>query len=330
MSEISKREENNLIDPDEYLKKVEPKDDEDDFIPADELSKIVPTLLSSERLNGPFRHIEYKDADTIDVPNDKIDFRFAYSIPGEKLKSCVAKQYGDPDRWRMLDNIIFKSNGADVDLIGVLPTGYNVLFCPEHQRFHGAVSLNDKIIYIFGDIATPKSLLTLLHEMGHAFDEEESRKADRAKIDSSKINYRIAEEVRSERAATAFALRILRPFLKDQKFKIDAINFLKKIALQSYYDHALQNMERSSNADTKTREDDMDVGYMEGWDNEIPKERVPLYYDFYGWKTTDAYKQWKNNEDNKYLEDDKEVETWIDWIGKTGYDYKKDIKELGE
>ncbi|MCX6720921.1 MAG: hypothetical protein NTW11_03910 [Candidatus Staskawiczbacteria bacterium] len=242
MSDIPRRESNNLLNPDDYLRRL--LDPAEDFISLDELERATPIKESLGRLDKPLAEVKYNDEGEVRINNDNINFRFVYSRVDEDKRDGIEeylskiphkKQQNDIGNWRNLDQMFFNIDGADVNLLDVLPNGYKVLFCPEPGTIHGATDEKDKVIKVLGDIVTPRAIIIMLHEIGHTID---LANENRLKFDLSKKNYDVAEMIRRERTATAFAFKALKPFLKDQQFKNDVVNYLKNAALDSYYGKA--------------------------------------------------------------------------------------------
>lgn len=329
MSEFEKP--NNIINPDDYLKRIELKDRDTSE------TEIEESLL---RLSVPLQHVEYRESDTVEVTSDRVNFRFSYSLPNDFLVTGIKRymretlkeaQIDGPKRnqeesknWRKLDRLSFSLGETEVDLLSILPSGYNILFCPKSSEFNGAIYLGYKKIYILGDITAPRSLITLLHEIGHIFDIENSEKPDAKTFLAQAENKDIALKLKGERGASAFAFKILRPFIIDSQFRRDVVNFLRNYALDSYYEGAREKIK--DRIYTKSYRQKEAQREMNEWrDEEEALERQIQWDNFDRWRKTDAYKQWKQTDVAKVLEDYEEFSVWQEWIGKTNYDYTKDF-----
>ncbi len=133
-----------------------------------------------------------------------------------------------------------------------------------------------------------------------------------------------AEQIRRERSASAFAFKLINPVLKNDQLKNDVRNFLKYFALAGYNCSARSTFEYVEvNQQIQQKEYNRAMGDWEVEEEEI--ERMALSYDFLEWKKTEAYKGWKDKEENKKLKDYEEFDPWNEWVKNTGYDYKKDL-----
>ncbi len=296
------------LDPDKYLKRFE---NEHLDLPKEQLEE------SLEHLGKPLKNIEYKDQDTVEVEHKDIKFKFSYSLPDQESKNGIeiyvanARErisfpaaHVDPNNWRKIDSLVFSVDDKEIDMFSILPKQYKILFCPSHEAFHGAVSETFQEIYILGDIASTRSLIILLHEIGHLFDDKHLSELHTPTGVQEKNNADLAETIRQERVATAFAFKVLKPFFKDVTLKRDVMNYLKHYALARYYKTELQTLDLRREA-----------------------EEYIVFNSYLSWKKTNAYKKWL--EDEKIAETDPEkFNKWLEWIEKTGYDYQKDLEEL--
>ena len=229
----NRNEEENPIDErvwvaEEYLKKIE----KDNGISQEIIAE------SLERLKRPLKRVDYKDFGEAEVKAENSEFSFSYILPSDQLKDEVDKyvffkRLNDlcPDKplelqdWRKLENMTFQVEDKKVSLLELLPENYNIIFNPSSEIFHGSVT--DRNIYILGDITAPISIVTLLHEIGHIYDYKNSEKrSDNPQIEFG-LHKETAETIRKERAASAFALKAMRPFLRKPQLKADVINFLE-------------------------------------------------------------------------------------------------------
>lgn len=319
-------EERRFINPEDYLKR---KALEEGNVPEDILR------ASLDRLNKPLQKIDYEENGSAEVVTDQGQFGFSYSPPDEELKTKIDRyvqyisrganseaSYTKADNWRKLDKLVFEIEDQQKDVLASLPEKYKVVFCPTTEYFHGAVS--DGCIYILGDITTPRSIITLLHEMGHVFDDANLEEKDIITPMKHGWHTNTAEKVRRERAASAFALKRLRPFFKDAQFKEDAINFLKNYALESY-NRTTREQYQQTEAEIPVLEKRARQAQGDWEVEQREMERYRLYDDFMEWQRTDAYKEWKEKEEIKKLEDYEEFSYWEEWVKNTGYDYKKDL-----
>jgi hypothetical protein len=148
----------------------------------------------------------------------------------------------------------------------MLPQEYTVVFFAGASPKSGSqFMLEEKAVILARNLTSPRSLLTLFHEVGHAQEyaqmterEQEEHLRDLRALD----RYAASEEVmsrilRRERNAWSYALAQLRPFLKrDGSGLID-----KRQALSFVHDHALRRYsaffrgQRKQNRQTEIEEE---------------------------------------------------------------------------
>lgn len=139
--------------------------------------------------------------------------------------------------FQRIQSLKFKTNDTEVDLFSLLPPGYKILYYPsatDALDHDGAMSPERKVIGVVGDIRTPLTIIILLHEMGHAVDEARLEKFGVDTLVTSHEYKDHAERLRKETAASAFAVSIIRRYLKDTLQRNDIVNYLRDYALRSY------------------------------------------------------------------------------------------------
>ena len=141
---------------------------------------------------------------------------------------------GLDSRYRRAEHIVFEHENRKYDLTEVIPETYKIFVDRQSRAKYGSVDTRGNV-FIYGDITTPKMVLILLHEIGHVVDNSRPGSRD---VAFDHPNADIALEIRSERAASAFALKFMRPFIRDTQERKDVVNLLKHDALQGYYRHA--------------------------------------------------------------------------------------------
>jgi len=307
---------------------------------------------SLTRLNVPLQEVAYQESDTVDISADEIKFNFSYSLLDEESKPGIEKYVhskstglegkpyepfiADLNNWKRLDSLTFKVGEEDKDVFTSLPKNSKIFFCPTREDFHGSTPwvhnyFTDETeynLYIIGDITCPRSIATLMHEIGHVFDYENKKKGKGSSIKggAGDYHYKTAEKIRSERTASAFAFKFMKPFLKDKQLKQDVINYLKGYALSSYNWEAREIFEKEE-VKRPYREREA-TRAMADWEVEQRElENFNMWEDFEEWKKTHAYKQWKLIEENKDLDEFEEFGAWRMWIEETNYDYSKDLKK---
>ncbi|GEM_PF-1204660 len=320
------------MDSEQYLKRIH---DEKDTLPE---AEIEATLA---RLNTPLREVVYTEHGEERVETKDFSFEFSYvpletteqkqDIERRLARNHVDSQadYAKPENWKKLKTLIFElKDGEQIDVFKKLPPDSEILFCPTNEEFHGSVAHPPVRIHILGNIATPRSLVTLLHEMGHVFDEANLKTLGVEDMMDSKLDANKAEKLRRERSASAFAFKTLKAVIPEGQLRTDARTFLKSYALTSYRESIKEDLADDARM---SRELQKDYDYYMGSPGE--EEERDLWDDFLKWRTTEAYKKWKALPENVAVSFEKgdEFGHWREWVDKTKYDFYKDIyPEAGE
>jgi len=167
----------------------------------------------------------------------------------------IAQGIEKPGYWKILENLTIKDSTQKLELEEYLKL-YNVRFSEEADEHH--FNPADRKIIEMGNILTPRSILELLHEIGHFVYRDslkesnpqkfkELKKASlffindidnnlRFSIDKKQLEQLCGLKLEEERNAWAFALKKLKPFIKkDGLFtKEDILNYIHNVALQTY------------------------------------------------------------------------------------------------
>jgi len=207
-----------------------------------------------------------------------------------------------------------------------LPVNAEILFCPTDEEFHGSMDSPPVRIHILGNLATPRSLVTLLHEVGHVFGDANLAKLGVESVIKPEVGSFRAEKLRKERSASAFAFKIIKSAIPESQLRSDARTFLKDYALTSYRMSIKEDLAEEARMSRFYRSE-YDFGWEQGED-----ETRQRYDDFGKWRATDAFKKWKEIPENANLKEySDEYIAWSEWVEKTGYDYYTDIyPEAGE
>jgi len=246
--------ENVPIDSEKYLEKIKGVDFE---IPFAEIEG------SLSRLGEPFSSISTTE-NGIDIIYEgikiSIEYKsYTYVKDGEKYTSDALKE---------IDKFAIKTEDKEFDLFSILPPGTRVIFQSGSEKSTGSIINIDGVdeISIAGEINSPKMVAVLLHEVGHIIDMEKIKElglkgyeAEVIGLMDNKENADIAEEIRKERIANAFALKVLRPFLRNPEIRKDMLNLLKYDALASYYYSARKQLKDRSQRSSHTQYVSMDV-----------------------------------------------------------------------
>lgn len=138
------------------------------------------------------------------------------------------------------DFTISQQNGeGKVMLREILPDDATILFDPAREIDESTVS--GKTIILHGDPASPGGIVTLLHEVGHFINDDESNQAllsSHRSLNKEHDDFSSEEAatiIKSERDAWAFALRKLRPLItKDGVFTKEKFFAFMRYCLNGY------------------------------------------------------------------------------------------------
>ncbi len=281
---------------------------------------------SIERLKKPFGKFEYKDSGLEIIEFEGKIFRLRYSDVYPHLitrlkeyleiEGLSADDVGtEINNWKFVDSLRFILDGKEFDLLKLVPKSYNVFFKPSSTETHGAV-MRGKDIFISADIATPVGIATLMHEIGHIVDDIKLEVSNLSDLTDGQQYYNVAEKVRKERAANAYALKVMRPFLSTTEQKSDLRNFLINYALRTYNVDAVEvikNIEYHNG----------EAGHFAP--NFELTEYDLFYNDFVEWKKTPEYKKLKDKIFTAGTEEEEEFGVWLEWVRKNQYSYEDDL-----
>lgn len=318
------------ISSEQYLRRVE---DKRGVLPESEIE------ASLARLNTPFREVAYAAQGTERVEAKDFTFEFSYApLDDQKQSEDIERRmardgiprhipFANPINWRKLNTLVFEMGGGEkIDLFSRLPSDAEILFCPTNEEFHGSVASPPVRIHILGNLATPRSLVTLLHEVGHVFDDANLEKFGVESMVKGWDSH-LGERLRRERSASAFAFKAIKSVIHEGQLRDDVRTFLKSYALESYR-RSIGDEIRHNAMMARFDRSEYDLGALEREDEELQ-----LWDDFQKWRTTEAYKKWKLIPKNAAVSMEKgdEYGYWQRWIQESGYDFYKDIyPEAGE
>ncbi len=197
-------------------------------------------MRSVARLERPFEGLTSL-GDEIDIKAEKYSIHITF-FPNNQRTVYSAGPYR---RYHRVEHLMLQHSEKIFDLTEIVPDGCKILVNRKSIAERGSV-VSDGNIVIDGDITTPKMLLILLHEIGHVVDKMQLAGED--PVSEHPMSF-TARKIRSERIATAFTLKFIRPFVLDSKQRKDVINFLKHDALRSYYLNAQKAMEEQGHPD---------------------------------------------------------------------------------
>lgn len=219
------------IDTNEYVDKIREKEFK---VPEEEVE------ASLERLNEPFEKIDEKGDGFVEIQfNDAtVEIKYVQLPPGG---------WGNLAR---IEKLSFKTKDKEVDLIQELPENTTIRVDQDctgtnrrgDARFQTENGVSYSVLFE-GKIVSPYDLFALLHEIGHVFDFKKLVDLGRGSLDDRQkgmmddgLNAELAEGIREERAANAFALKFIKPYLSDKQQRRDATNMLIQYSLKSHYE----------------------------------------------------------------------------------------------
>ncbi|MCR4311193.1 MAG: hypothetical protein NUV54_01310, partial [Candidatus Taylorbacteria bacterium] len=228
----------------------------------------------------------------------------------------VPPEFQDFHNWREVDSLeIAGTNGQKVDIFDIMPERYNIFFTDSERQHNGAVHEWYKSIYLMGgDFAAPIRLLTLLHEIGHMWDKK-NVDAGRVQPIVEGRHHDLAEQLRQERAAAAFVLKIVRSVTASgDQLREDAVDDAKYHSLESYHSHFRRTIESREHMEAIGKETAKD--YSEWTEQEATD--CQMWAEFERWQMTDEYLEWKSSEEFRALESWDEYPAWVKWCEDNG------------
>lgn len=207
---------------------------------------------SLERLRKPFDQIVSKGDNSVEIDVGEAKLEVQYRRVDAQTREIV--------------KIIFQLKDQDIDLFSLLPSQTRIFVSQvDLGRFEKGVATylldhEEYVITLQQEINSPEALSFLLHEVGHVIDYKKLYNLNMFSLMSDHPDARATEEVRRERAANAFALKVLRPYLKDETMRQDVQNLLINDSLRSYYDgvRSNRNIGKKNGPDLGLNENEMD------------------------------------------------------------------------
>ena len=188
-------------------------------------------------LEIPFGDVEWKERGDISLESSGIHIDLTYE-PSEKGKN-----------WRKLVFLELRSveneAGNRTDLLSDLIQDSTVHFKINNFDESSRMRTDGLVLEQSENILTPKGLIVFLHEVGHdvyrRFKEVNGIEQDRASLlgllatSAFSDKEKLAESLRDERNASAYALKKLRPFLRNGSMsKSAALSLIHQEQLQKY------------------------------------------------------------------------------------------------
>jgi hypothetical protein len=287
---------------------------------------------TTERLSTPFGRIDYKENDSVELSTKEFQLKFEYAQMDEESRKNVQEflerikehhdyvedKFLDIDEWREIGQLevdFKKGNENKIDFQKIMPSDYKIFFFPNEKMINGWHNGESKSIYIIGSMASPITLITILHEIGHGWDDKKTAEIGEDKLFTDNKHIDSAKRLRQERYATAFALKAIKPFFdRGNILRKDALAFLKNYALESYNDEVKSILARSDFLHHTLGKDMLEeerLGDQQAKDWE-------MYNEFLEWRNSDEYKEWKKLDKYKDADEFVEYGLWQEWCEETG------------
>ncbi len=218
---------------------------------SDYLNRIVSTVKKSDReLERKMRdrvimEVDYKDGDQFHKENEKIVFDLGYENSGFPIHPEEDDGSLEPRKkeinWLKLNNYSIKSkqSGVSIDLLSELPADYEVFFEPCPWFPNGEADVHGMRCYVTEDVASVNGLLYMLHEIGHCVDYEQTENKKEWRIKSVKDFIRNEKDMeyllRRERGAWAYALKKIKPLIKDRIISKEDVMLRVNDSIYSYH-----------------------------------------------------------------------------------------------
>lgn len=233
----------------------------------------------------------------------------------------------DIRNWKKITNITLKAGEERLAIDTVLPEGYRIY----GYAFEGydvdfdSVRMDDQAIFIVGPFNTLRSVLVLLHEIGHVVDNEKNGGYEH--VDDKKLDD-LVKQYRQERNATAFQYRVFRTLVRDQNIRTDSLAVTHGSDLDSYKKYIrrkIANLYEAQNHYYDTLRTDTVIGGLEdGWEDDREEYLRESWLD---WKRTEHFKQWFDELDGIAFDDEELFDLWCTWVGETSYEFWHDLEE---
>lgn len=213
--------------------------------------------------------IEYQEEGIVEYKINDFEITFSYKeVPEEDFERVISPpEIGElpltwdnkRSNWRMLTACKVTKCAQVLDISEFIPKDYSVLIHVNPDNKESAhFSPKFRAITMPYDLRKPKSIVTLLHEVGHLQDYKRlETKEDKKNFESAlalKEPYQWKNFIQQERNAAAFALKTYKPFLDDDILSKDGILKFTHEALQTHSDKVKVRM---VNSDWKTDADEL-------------------------------------------------------------------------
>jgi len=217
----------------DYLNQYHPKTDINE-IDSVEHTSIATTIINQPMGEADFTpktneinidkskfhlNLEYGELDN-DLTQNDLDSGISIEQPSNVLSKVVSSLGSN---FHQLNKLILAKDGVDdqINLQGILPSGYRIIFNEDNEtNAAGACLPEHRVIILHNNPITISSILTLLHEVGHAWDFERIS-LDQLRQYAKKIDGREsvsdANRIKMERNAYAYILKEMKSFMDKER-----------------------------------------------------------------------------------------------------------------
>jgi hypothetical protein len=215
------------------------------------IEPFFPNKINKEEaraLEEPIFKIFWEQEGDIKLENDKIRLELSYEkadyqdyIEGPDELHGLLGEFPPSSNYRKLNKFVMQDlkTKEKLDILEDVPSEFSFVFMPDYPEYIGHVSYSYKGSVVLGNILTLRGIIISLHEIGHFVDlNDDENKEGPFKIsaEQAKTEEELAEVLRSERAASAYALKKIKPFLDEDCFPKDLV--LKEIHISNLYEHS--------------------------------------------------------------------------------------------
>lgn len=211
------------------------------------------------RMKTPLQKIDYPEEGETRIEKGDLEIEIAFQPAKRfverngKRDHNLARVLFEAGDWKMIEKFILrnKKTGAALDFLSILPKDYRILWTSnDSEEPRQTADFENKMCLSRGDLAQPRIIVGLLHEIGHCVDCENIEEFfDRNQYGRDHVLFEIYQDdpdrkmpaaslermLRAERNAWSFALRKIRSFFDEENFnKKDIVTYVRERGLASY------------------------------------------------------------------------------------------------
>ncbi|MFA6397607.1 MAG: hypothetical protein WDK96_02035 [Candidatus Paceibacterota bacterium] len=219
------------------------------------------------KLNKPIGELKQIEENKFESKNENLNLEVSYGKGPEDLffhdteeisKFSKEKQHLlevmrlEPQKYKTLENFVLKNKNSEINFKKIIYNNseFFAKVPPEPAKSNGEGGGNyeheTNSVVFRGDLSTPIGIIIALHEIGHSNDELSKVKLKEFPTSTRSLDdhkYLTKEQIdiyfRSERNAWAFAIKQIKPFIKDLGLTLDDLKTIShKWALKNHSDFA--------------------------------------------------------------------------------------------